>query len=726
MSPVTDPPRNELGGETSPYLRQHAANPVAWLPWGEAAFERAEREDKPILLSVGYSACHWCHVMAHESFEDPATAEQMNRDFVCVKVDREERPDVDAVYMAAVQAMTGHGGWPMTVVLTPDGRPFFGGTYFPKTARYGQPAFRTVLTSLADAWANRREEVEAAAEGATRAIEAMQRAVERRRSTDADGPADDRAAAAPALERARWALRAAFDAQHAGFGGAPKFPPHGALRFLLRQRDEELRAMAVRTLEAMAAGGIYDQLGGGFARYSVDAIWRVPHFEKMLYDNALLLGAYAEAAARTDDARARRVALETAGFLLRELRAPGGAFFSALDADSEGEEGRFYTWTAEAFDAAAGPDAALARTRFGVRASGDLEGKNVLHLAATVDEAAARHGVDPDDARRRLGRARERLLAARATRVRPGLDDKVLASWNGLALGGLAEAGRLLARPDLTEAARDAAAFLRRELWRPGDGQRPGRLWHVWHADVGARVEGLLEDYAYLGLGLLALYRSTFEPRWLRWALELGTAIEARFADPEGGYFSTADDPERAGAADALVVRPKDRYDAATPGASNAAAQLLLRLARITGRSSREASAVRAVAPMLEAVAERPTGFASALQTLEEALAPPLEVLLVGPADDDAMRALVGVLSRPLPFVAVARIDDADDPLAQEIAWAQGRGRVDGRPTAYVCSAGTCRLPVTDPEALERELAAVGAAEPAPGRRRRDPEPPTP
>jgi uncharacterized protein YyaL (SSP411 family) len=674
---------NRLAGETSPYLRQHQENPVDWYPWGPEAFERAEREDMPVLLSVGYSACHWCHVMAHESFEDPDTARLMNESFVNVKVDREERPDVDSIYMSAVQAMTGAGGWPMTVALTPRGEPFFGGTYFPPDDRYGRPSFRKVLTALADAWRNRRDEVTSSAKEMRSYLSSIGRAGAAGGKLDPNLPRD-------ALEQ----LHRQFDAGNGGFGAAPKFPPHSVLRFLLARPGDHARGMAHLTLRSMAKGGIYDQVGGGFARYSVDERWLVPHFEKMLYDNGQLLSRYSEAYRHNADPLYAQVIEETTAWLVRELRHPGGAFYSALDADSEGEEGRFYVWTDEEFAAALGNQAPLARTWFGVSPGGNFEGRNILTAPDDDEAAAERIGLDDDDLASRLPEWKRALLAARERRERPGLDDKVVTSWNGLAIGGLADAGRVLHRPEYVEYARETAGFVRSELWRDG------RLFHV----TGARVPGLLEDYAFLGLGLLALYHASFQEEWLLWALELTEVVAAHFEDEGGAFFSTPDDGEE------LIVRPKGISDAAVPAENAAAAELFVHVGRLTGDRRLEDRAASAVSGLADLVRSHPTGMGATLSTLEFLLHPPKEIAVVGDPRDEATQALLRIVQQqPLPYAVVAHSDGPEHSLAGRLPFLVGRGTVDGRPAAYVCEAGACRLPVTEPNDLARELVEQAA-----------------
>ncbi|WP_214103709.1 thioredoxin domain-containing protein [Acrocarpospora catenulata] len=653
---------NRLTGATSPYLLQHADNPVHWFEWGDEAFAEARRRDVPLLISVGYSACHWCHVMAHESFEDQAIADVMNRHFVNVKVDREERPDVDAVYMAATQAMSGQGGWPMTVFATPEGNPFYAGTYFPPAQ------FRRLLAGVAQAWAEERENV--LAQGA-KVVDALNL-----RAGLPQGPLPGPEIVAEAVED----LAKTFDATRGGFGRAPKFPPSMVLEFLLRVGTGKALAMAEKTLDAMARGGIYDQLGGGFARYSVDVAWVVPHFEKMLYDNALLLRVYAHWWRSTGSVLARRVALETADWLLREMRTPEGGFASALDADSEGEEGRFYVWTPGQLTEILGEeDGAWATQLFEV--TGTFEhGTSVLQLLH-----------DPDD-RDRFDRVRAALLAVRETRVRPGRDDKVVAAWNGLAIVALAETGALFDRPDLIDAARTAATLLADlHVSRTGSEVRLARTSRA--GQVGANA-GVLEDYADVAEGLLGLYSVTGESQWFTLAGELLDTLLARFPDGEGGFYDTADD------ASSLFQRPKDPTDNATPSGQFAAAGALLTYAALTGSTPhREAAenALGAVSVLASAYA-RFAGWG--LAVAQAALAGPLELAIIGPLDDPGTQALhrTGLMSTN-PGLVIA-LGDGQSP----VPLLQHRTTIDGAPAAYVCRQFTCRLPVTTPAALKAEL----------------------
>jgi uncharacterized protein len=652
---------NALAAETSPYLRQHKDNPVDWLPWGEVALARARDEDKPLLVSIGYSACHWCHVMERESFEDPEIARRMNESFVCVKVDREERPDVDAIYMEAVQAMTGQGGWPLNVFCTPEQVPFYAGTYFPPAPRPGMPAWPQVLEAIADAWGSRRDEIR---EQSGRIIERLGGTALLQATDDAPDPG--------ILDEAVQELRGAYDAIQGGFGGAPKFPPSSVLRFLLAHGERE---MSLQTLRSMASGGIYDQIGGGFARYSVDATWTVPHFEKMLYDNALLARAYLHGWLVSGDALLRRVCEETLEFVLRELRGPEGGFYSALDADSEGEEGRFYVWAYDELLAALEPaDTEAAVTWFGATAQGNFEGSNVLE---------SRGAEPPPEQRERI---RARLMQVRAQRVRPGLDDKRLTAWNALALGVLAEAGARLGRTDFLDAARANAELL---LGTMRDAS--GRLLRTSDG-TSAKLNAYLEDHAFLLEALLDLYEATFEPRWFAAAREIADAMIARFADEErGGFFSTSDDHER------LLTRRKDLEDNPIPSGSSSAALGLLRLAALTGEETYERhgwSVLRLLHPF---AARHAQAFGHLLLAIAFAVHPPREVALAGEDRGDLERVL---RERLWPAVVLAAGDGSD---AAGVPLLEGRTPVDGRAAAYVCERFACRRPVTEPG----ELAAL-------------------
>ncbi|ACY96657.1 thioredoxin domain-containing protein [Thermomonospora curvata] len=659
---------NRLKNATSPYLLQHADNPVDWWEWGEAAFAEARRRDVPILLSVGYAACHWCHVMAHESFEDEATARLMNDLFVNIKVDREERPDVDAVYMEATQAMTGQGGWPMTVFATPDGEPFYCGTYFPRQQ------FRALLMAVARAWREEREDV---LKQGRKVVEAL----------TARGPAPGETEP-PSPERLSAAVRslaASYDTAYGGFGGAPKFPPSMVLEFLLRHyartQDAQALAMATGTLEAMARGGIYDQLGGGFARYSVDEAWVVPHFEKMLYDNALLARVYAHWWRLTGSPLAKRIALETCEWMLRDLRTPQGGLASALDADSEGQEGKYYVWTPEQLRRVLGEaDGNAAAELLGVTESGTFEhGTSVLRLPG-----------DPGD-QEWWSRVRARLLAARAERVPPARDDKVVTAWNGLAIAALAECGALLGRPDLVGAAEEIARLLREVHLRDG------RLTRTSRDGVPGANAGVLEDYADFAEGLLALHAVTGDPAHVRLAGTLLETVLTHFPDDRGGFYDTADDAER------LFRRPQDPTDNATPSGQFAAAGALLSYAALTGSSRHRQAAASALAAAT-LLAGRHARFAGwGLAVAEALVSGPLEIAIVGDPADARTRALHGAaLASPAPG-AVITVGTGE--AAGDVPLLRGRTPVDGAPAAYVCRNFTCRLPVTTPADLMAELA---------------------
>jgi uncharacterized protein YyaL (SSP411 family) len=671
---------NALARETSPYLLQHKDNPVDWQAWGDEALRRARELDRPLLVSIGYSSCHWCHVMERESFEDPETAALMNERFVCVKVDREERPDVDALYMDAVQSMTGHGGWPLNVFLTPEQAPFYGGTYYPPEPRHGMPSWRQVLGAVADAWDTQRDDIRAQGE---------------RVAPRLGGGALLTASEAPlqeaALDEAVATLRTSYDSAHGGWGGAPKFPSASVIEFLLARASRHDRRhdvdqsggsapelpMAAQTLRSMAGGGIFDQVGGGFSRYSVDARWTVPHFEKMLYDNALLARAYLHGYQATGDELLRRTADETLEWALREMRAPEGGFYSALDADSEGVEGKFYVWTVAELRAALGDDAEAAITWFGASEPGNFEGANVLES----------RGPEPPPEQR--ARIRATLLAARGQRVRPGLDDKRLAAWNALMIAALADAGAVLGRDDYLEAARGAAAFVL-ERMRDAD----GRLLRTFNAGT-ARLAAYLEDHAFLLEALLVLYEATFEERWFTEARAVADTIVGRFGDPErGGFFSTADDHE------ALVARRKDLEDTPIPAGGSSAALGLLRLAALTGEHRYEEAAAGQLALLHEVAVRHPSAFGHLLQAMDLQLAPRREVALAGdPAGVAALAAVVREARRPHLVVAAG---PGEGPTSVPLM--EHRAPVAGRAAAYVCERFACQRPVTDPDELRALL----------------------
>ncbi|MFE6777109.1 thioredoxin domain-containing protein [Streptomyces sp. NPDC057702] len=685
---------NRLAGVTSPYLLQHADNPVDWWPWGPEAFEEAERRDVPVLLSVGYSACHWCHVMAHESFEDEAVAAYLNEHFVSVKVDREERPDIDAVYMEAVQAATGQGGWPMTVFLTPEAEPFYFGTYFPPAPRHGMPGFRQVLEGVVSAWADRRAEV---GEVAGRIVRDL---AGRSLAYDAPRPPGDGESHAALI-----GLTREFDAVRGGFGGAPKFPPSMVLEFLLRHHartgSTAALQMAQATCEAMARGGIYDQLGGGFARYSVDAEWIVPHFEKMLYDNALLCRVYAHLWRATGSDLARRVALETADFLLRELRTDQGGFASALDADSPvasgadpdpGEEsaghaeGAFYVWTPRQLREVLGDaDGELAAGYFGVTEEGTFEeGASVLRLPD------GRPLLDAGT----LASVRERLRTAREERPRPERDDKIVAAWNGLAIAALAEAGAYFERPDLTAAAVEAADLLVRVHL-----DYHGRLVRTSRDGVPGASAGVLEDYADVAEGFLTLSAVTGEGVWVEFAGLLLDTVLRHFTGADGTLFDTSDDAE------SLIRRPQDPTDNAAPSGWTAAAGALVSYAAATGSGRHREAAERALGVVTALAARAPRFIGWGLAAGEALLDGPREVAVIGHPDDPATRALHrAALLGTAPGVVVA----VGEPGGDEVPLLANRPLVDGRPAAYVCRDFTCAAPTTDPELLEAALRGAG------------------
>jgi uncharacterized protein len=714
MSAAGTEPRytNRLAGETSPYLLQHAHNPVDWYPWGPEALAKAKAEDKPIFLSIGYAACHWCHVMERESFEDEATAADLRDGFVAIKVDREERPDLDQVYMTAVQAMTGSGGWPMSVFLTPDGKPFYGGTYFPNDARHGLPSFRDVLAGVRRAWQGDRAAVESS--GAHLVEELVRHA--RADTTAGTAPLADRSQ----LDAAVAALEATFDAARGGWGRAPKFPQSMTIEFLLRRSagsdgrpgaDARALAMALRTLDAMADGGIHDQLGGGFHRYATDAAWLVPHFEQMLYDNAQLARVYLHAWQLTGDKRYRDVARGTLDYMARELRTGDGAFAASQDADTEGEEGGTFTWTAaEVRDALHSDELRrLVSAAYGVTEAGNWEGKTILSRVRSAAQLAVEFELSEDDVASRLEEARGILLARRAERPQPARDDKALAAWNGLAIGAFADAAAAHSASedqDDREATRsyraiavDAANAILDGLRGPG-----GRLKRSWK-DGRASGEGVLEDYSHLADGLLALYEATFDDRWFVTARELMDTVLERFADPAGGFFDTADDHET------LVTRPKDIQDNALPSGNAMAAVVLLRLAAMTGEERYRAAAEAALSQVSGLLGRYPSAFGQWLVALDFALGAPLEVAIVGRPEDPLTAALLDVARagfRPRQVVAVSSQETAP---RSAVPLLHDRSMVEGRPTAFVCLNFACQLPVTEPEALRAQLdAPAGAA----------------
>jgi uncharacterized protein len=671
---------DRLRTATSPYLLQHAGNPVDWWPWSDEAFAEARRRDVPVLLSVGYSACHWCHVMAHESFEDERTAELMNENLVSIKVDREERPDVDAVYMTATQAMTGQGGWPMTVFMTPDREPFYCGTYFPRSQ------FQRLVLGVADAWRQERGRVVGQAQRIAGAL------AEQMSGVGPGGGAPGQEQLGEACEAAIAGLESGFDAARGGFGGAPKFPPSMVLEFLLRYHErgggasgETAQRMADRTMDAMARGGMYDQLAGGFARYSVDADWVVPHFEKMLYDNALLARVYAHWWRRTGSELARRVAADTCGWMIAELRTAEGGFASALDADSEGEEGKFYVWTpAQLRDVLGEADARYAAETFGVTGEGTFEhGASVLQLRS-----------DPAEPER-FARVRAALLEARGHRVRPGRDDKVVAAWNGLAIAALAEAGLLLERPEFIAAARDAAGLI------AGTHLAAGRLARTSRDGVPGASAGVLEDYACVAEGYLALSGVTGETAWVTLAGELLDTALDRFGDSAGGFYDTADDGER------LIYRPADPADGPTPSGTFAVAGALLSYSALTGSARHRDAAAGALGPLPAVASRYPRAAGWGLAVAVAIASGPAEIAVVGPPDDSRTAALHRAAFLAAPPGAVIALGNGAGNGSEAVPLLTGRELVAGAPAAYVCRDFACRLPVANPEELRAELASA-------------------
>ncbi len=718
---------NRLANEQSPYLLQHALNPVDWYPWGDEAFERARQHDRPIFLSVGYSTCHWCHVMEHESFEDPGIAAILNRDFVAIKVDREERPDVDRVYMAFVQATTGSGGWPMSVWLTPDLRPFFGGTYFPPTSKWGRPGFAEILEHIALAWREDRGRILQSAESLVAQLRSLA-------SPAGRGPVPD----PRVLDRTAQEFAATFDSRRGGFGQAPKFPRPSELLFLLRQfartNDRSLLTMVEHTLQAMAVGGMRDQIGGGFHRYSVDADWRVPHFEKMLYDQAQLMLAYLEAFQTSGSVAFADVAADTAAYVLRDLRDPGGAFYSAEDADSvppgreepapttedprgvrlqpdetsapRKTEGAFYLWTFDELDSVAGADADLVRARFGIEPDGnaplDPHGEfgrgNIPYVARSLDDLAATFGSDALTVALRLDTARQALFAARRVRPRPQLDDKILASWNGLMVAALARGARVLRRPDWLDAAAAAASFLRAHLWNGVT-----RTLLRRHRGGSSAIAGYADDYANVVWGLLELFQAGGDAQWLEWALTLQRRQDELFLDTDaGGWFSTT------GRDESVLLRQKEDYDGAEPAATSVSAWNVLVLAHVTGDAHWQQRAEETFASCAGRVETGGRAMPLLLCALAAWHAGVQQCVIVGAADDAQTEALSRVVAgRYLPFAVHVPIDPASQPsLSEVIPSASAFRLIDGRPTAYWCRGFACEAPTTDAGCLARMVGA--------------------
>ena len=676
---------NRLINETSPYLLQHANNPVDWYAWGDEALDRAKAEDKPILLSIGYSACHWCHVMERESFENESIASLMNAHFVNIKVDREERPDLDAVYMEAVQMLTGSGGWPMTVFLTPEGKPFYGGTYFPPVDHQNLPGFPRLLESISKAYQNQRDEIDRATQQLTSQMG---------RSSQMQG--GDSPLTVDVLHQAYSNMASSFDYQNGGIGTAPKFPQPMTMELLLRYHHRGFNPRALEmvdlTLEKMAFGGIYDQIGGGFHRYSTDAYWLVPHFEKMLYDNALLARLYLHAYLLTGRPLYRRITEETLDYVLREMTDPLGGFYSAQDADSEGEEGKFFVWTPEEIQTVLGEEEGnLIGGYFGLTDAGNFEGKTILNIPQEADSFAADQGLAPEQLEAMVERAKKSLREVREQRIHPLLDDKVLASWNGLMLRSFAEAAVALGRDDYLNAAIKNASFLL-ETMKP-----EGRLLRTYR-DGQTKLLGYLEDYAFVADGLLALYESTFEPRWLDEASALADSMVELFWDESAGaFYDTGSDHE------SLVIRPRDVFDNAQPCGGSVASELLLRLAVITGNQDHALVAATPMRALHDLMVRAPAGTGHWLAALDFYISTPKEIVVIGPKEDPATKSLLDtVFGRFLPNKVVVGSTTGDTD--SRLPLLQDRGMIGGRPTAYVCQNYACQLPVTDREALAAQL----------------------
>ncbi|HXC72686.1 MAG TPA: thioredoxin domain-containing protein [Pyrinomonadaceae bacterium] len=672
---------NHLVHETSPYLLQHAYNPVEWYPWGEEAFEKARAENKPVLLSIGYSACHWCHVMAHESFEDEAIAQLMNENFVNIKVDREERPDLDQIYMNAVQMMTHHGGWPMTVFLTPDGVPFYGGTYFPPQDRYNMPGFPRVLIGVAEAYRDRQDDIR---ETGTSLVNELRRLSE---TSTSDQPIEREL-----LDAAYAGIIRNYDSVNGGFGGAPKFPPAMTLEFLLRTTartgNQEALDIVSHTCKKMANGGIYDQIGGGFHRYSTDSKWLVPHFEKMLYDNALLSRLYLHYYQVSQDPLAKETVEGILDYVLREMTDPAGGFYSTQDADSEGHEGKFFVWDIDEIRNVLGErDAALFCGYYNITESGNFEGKNIPNVTYSVEDIAKEHGVSVSELQESLKESRRKLFELRETRIKPGRDEKVLTAWNGLMMASFAEAGVILNRPDYTAAARRNAEFVIFNL------RKDGALLRTWKDGV-AKFNAYLEDYAFLIEGLTTLFETTGEFRWLTKALAFSVVMIKEFWDEDaGGFFFTGTSHEN------LIVRSKDFFDNATPSGNSVAALVLLKLALLSGNEKYRDIATATLGAIADQARRYPSGFGYALSAADFLLSTPKEIAIVGNDPFDIQPLLREVWRRYLPNKVVAASFGVD-----VIPLLENRPLVNDLPTAYVCVHYACQNPVTDPFELGAQL----------------------
>jgi len=692
---------NRLADESSPYLLQHAQNPVEWLPWGPEAFERARVENKPVFLSIGYSTCHWCHVMARESFTDKATADFMNEHFINIKVDREERPDLDSIYMRAVTAMTGRGGWPMSVWLTPEGVPFYGGSYFPKTPYGRMLSFRQIMEAIASAWA---EDSSVIVDKGKKFLDSLDL------SDQADSPETGELQdilSSGMLDRAVETLAGLFDRNNGGWGGAPKFPQPMVIEFLLRRYartgDELSLEMAEFSLERMACGGVCDQLGAGFHRYSTDAQWLVPHFEKMLYDNAQLARAYLHAWQVTGNNFYRKIAVETLDYVVREMSRPGGGFYSAQDADSEGDEGKYYLWTGEEIKAVLRERAELFFEAYGATMEGNFEGRNILHIACSFEVLAKRRGVAVEQIESSLAEAKQKLTARRNSRVKPNRDEKILTAWNGLMLAAFAEAARVLDRADYLKTAVETAEFILAEQRTSG-----GRLLRSWTDAGGAGLNGYLEDYANLVEGLIELYQATFDSRWFSAARETADFMIARFGSPIGLFYDTSDDHET------LITRPRTIQDNAAPSGNSMAAMALLKLGSYTGSSTYSAKAEKLLLAAQHLVERYPLAFGQWLSAFEFAVSDAKAIALVGDPEEADMKAIIeAVFSgfRPNQVVAMKRpgepsfiplLEDREDPASE------------GGAVAYVCRRFACLGATADPAELRRLLTEVSLKEPDP------------
>ena len=684
---------NRLAHETSPYLLQHQNNPVDWYPWEAEALERAKRKDKPIFLSIGYSACHWCHVMEHESFENSAIARELNEKFVCIKVDREERPDLDQIYMNAVQLLTGRGGWPMSVFLTPDLKPFYGGTYWPPESRHGMPGFDQVIAAVAKAWNENREGVLEASERLTNELKRSSQQTQPQQA-ETGGELSE-----TLLTNAVSYFRQTYDRTHGGFGGAPKFPAPMSLRLLMRhwhrRQDKFALDMVTGTLDRMAAGGIYDHLGGGFARYSVDARWLVPHFEKMLYDNAQLAVAYLEAFQITGNEDYAGVVRETLEYVLRDMTDPAGGFYSTEDADSEGVEGKFYTWTPAQLAEVLGESAATTFAKvYDVSELGNFEETNILNLPKTIDQQAQLLGRDPQNLRVDLAESRKKLFAVRERRIHPHKDDKVITAWNGLMIEALATAGAVLGETRYLEAARRAAEFIHEKLRR-----QDGRLLHTWR-NGQPKVDAYLDDYTYLACGLIALYEVSGKAKYLEQAIADIDVVLTRFAEAgQGGFFYTADDQEQ------LLVRNKEFADNAVPSGNAMAALALVKLAKLTGEERYLAAAEKTMQACVELMKRYPSGAAQMLQAVDLLLGPTYELVFAGDGEAESREVLADLQRRFLPNKVLA-FSEGKSPAALA-GLLQGKAMLGGVPTLYVCEGFTCQVPAQGKVEIAHALDAL-------------------